>query len=146
MPLAALCNTFRSRWQALTQQLWPETPRESSERELARLQGELARRYRRLLDRRSRIEVVRARLTEQEKRIVELSRQAPLAAGKRNSDLTASLHRLQRLAERNRDRLQEHEEVYGLQLKLLERKKRLRLALLRGDVVVLPHDEVECGG
>jgi hypothetical protein len=146
MPLAALCNTLRSRWQTLTQQLWPETPREYTERELAHLKAELSRRYRRLLDRRSRIEEVRARLTEQEKQIVELSRQALLTVGKQNSDLAASLHRLQRSAERNRDRLQEHEEVYGLQLKLLERKKRLRLALLRGDVVVLPQDEVECGG
>lgn len=143
MPLAALCNTLRSRWQALTQQLWPDTSKQSTEKELARLKMELARRYRRLLDRRSRIEEFRVRLAEQEKQIVALSRQLPAVTGKQDADVAASLDRLQRAAQRNRDRIDQHETAYSRQLEILERKKRLRLTLLRGDVVAVPHDEVE---
>jgi hypothetical protein len=136
MPLAAFCQILRSRWQTLTQQLWPDTPEQRTETELARLRSELARRYRRLLQRRCRIEQILARLAEQEQQIDELSREALDVVGERSWELAGSLERLQRAARCNRDRLREHEQAYGLQLQALERKKHLRLALLRGEVVV----------
>jgi hypothetical protein len=143
MLLAAFCKSLRSRWQALSQQIWPDTPHERTERELARLKTDLARRYRRLLLRRGRIEQVRTRLMEQEKQIVELSRQALDTAREQATDPAVSLQRLQSAAQRNRDRLVAHEQAYTLQLQVLERKKQFRLALLRGDVVVVPEKDAE---
>jgi hypothetical protein len=144
MLLAAFCKTLRSRWQALTQQIWPDSPRQRTQRELARLQTDLARRYRRLLQRRCRIEKVSAHLTEQEKQIVELSRQVPDAAGEQAQDLAAMLGRLQRAARRSRNRLEQHEQAYSHELAALERKKHVRRALLRGDVVVVSsHDAMD---
>jgi hypothetical protein len=141
MLLAAFCKSLRSRWHCLSQHLWPDAPQQRIERELARLKVDLARRYRRLLQRRCRIEQVRDRLAQQEQQIYELSRQALAENGEHSGVLAESLQRLQLAACRNRDRLQEHEQAYTLQLQGLERRKHLRLALLRGDMVVtIPND------
>jgi hypothetical protein len=137
MPQPALCRLFRSRWQAFKQQLWPDTDQERTERELDRLKVELSRRYRRLLLRRCRIERVQGRLTKQEQRIDELTRQTLGACGEQTLELEDTIQHLQRSAQRNRDRLRDHEDAYRLQLAMLERKKHLHLAMLRGDVVPL---------
>jgi hypothetical protein len=142
MPQPALCRLFRSRWQALKQQLWPDTTQERTERELDRLKVELSRRYRRLLLRRCRIERVQVRLAKQEQRIDELTRQTLDTCGEQTLELETTIQHLQCSAQCNRDRLREHEEAYRSQLEILERKKHLHLALLRGDVVLsAPNDD-----
>jgi hypothetical protein len=143
MPLAVFCRTLLSPWRSLSQQLWPDTPQHRNERELARLKGELSRRYRRLLQRRCRIEQLRARLSRQEQQLDELSRQPHDAPGERAESLESSLQQLQRAARRNRDRLFEHEQAYSAELDLLEQKKHLRLAMLRGEIVVIPRNDAD---
>ncbi|HTU17565.1 MAG TPA: hypothetical protein VMG10_05830 [Gemmataceae bacterium] len=64
MPWFTFCRLFRSRWQRLTWLLWPDTLRERLQAELARLDGELAQRYQRLLKCRQKIEKIRFRLRE----------------------------------------------------------------------------------
>jgi hypothetical protein len=89
------------------------------------------------------MERVQARLTKQEQQIDELTRQTFDADKEETGEMESSLQRLQRAVQRNRDRLREHEEAYRLQLETLERKKHLRLALLRGDVVPMPVKDAE---
>jgi hypothetical protein len=57
MNVGALWRSAKRRWQALANELWPTTPREKTQAEMTRLDGELAILYGRLVRLRSRIEL-----------------------------------------------------------------------------------------
>src|SRR5262245_56496004 len=115
MSVAAFCQAVRSRWQALAEYVWPPTPEQRLAAEIDRRARELARRYRRLVARRRKIEALRDRLAEQG---------------------TPSWMR-------NHRRLAEQEERYQRERRTYLRCKQLRLALLRGQVIVC--DEPDAG-
>ena len=122
MSVAAFCRAVRSQWQALAQLVWPEGPEQRTQAEVARLTEELYGRYRRLVLRRHRIEQLRDRLARQERELA--------------GEPCGPAEHLRAALERNRARLAEHESAYARQRQAFLRRKRLRLALLRGQVVV----------
>jgi hypothetical protein len=112
----------------LTQRVWPESPAERARAEIARLAGEMARRYQRLVRRRCVIEQLRGRLEQQTRRIAGWSGPA--------GDGPLSLEGLRQAMARNRERLQRQLEAYDRQRDALDRCKELRRRLERGEVVV----------
>lgn len=131
MSVSAICREVRSRWQAFTQLVWPEAPEQQTQAHVEQLTEELARRYRRLVRRQQHVQDVRARLTRQERQLI--TRSLRLANPCKDED------RLRRAIERNRERLAHHERVYAQERETFCQRKALRLALLRGQVVV-SHD------
>ncbi|MFO0845491.1 MAG: hypothetical protein U0797_24420 [Gemmataceae bacterium] len=120
MTLTAFYRIVQSRWDSLSQKLWPRDVEQLCRAEIARLTDELEGRYARLVRRRRKIEQVRDRL-----------------AGLERADLgLAGEDSAVRAIERNRDRLAELEEGYDRQLRAFLRLKRLRRAIMRGQVVV----------
>jgi hypothetical protein len=129
MALAAFCRAVRSRWHTLTQLVWPSTAEELARDEVRHLSDELAVCYERLLRRRARIERLRDRLAAQQRQMERLA-----------------CDRLARAVGRNRERLARLEECYERTRRLYDRKKQLRLALLRGEVVVVvPRQGADAG-
>jgi len=122
MSVAAFCRVVRSRCQALAEYVWPATPEQRLQAEIARRTDELAWCYRRLVARRRKIEALRDRLAEQER---ELQATAPLSA-----------EHLHQARMRNHRRLAEQEERYIRERWAYLRRKQVRLALLRGQVTV----------
>lgn len=122
MSVAAFCRVVQSQWQALAHYVWPATPEQRREAELARRTADLARRYRRLVRGRRKIEALRDRLALRER---ELASEAPL-----------SPQQLLLARERDRRRLADLEARYDLQRSEYLRRKQLRLALVRGELAV----------
>jgi hypothetical protein len=122
MSVAAFCRVVQSQWQAFTEYVWPPPPEQRLQAELARRTADLARRYRRLVRRRRKIEVLRDRLARQERELAEQPSPFP----------EPLLH----ARERSRQRLAEHEARYARQRQEYLSHKQLRLALLRGQVVL----------
>jgi hypothetical protein len=114
-------------WRTFTQLLWPESPQEQTQTSIAHLTDEMARRYRRLIERQQRIEEIRARLIRQEH--------------ERTVPPLTSDDRLFKAIERNRLKLAEHEARYARQRRGYLRCKQLRQALLRGQVIVRPQPD-----
>jgi hypothetical protein len=123
MSITILWRTVRGRWHDLVQQVWPDSPEERARAEIARLSGDLSRRYRRLVRLRQRIEQVRDLRDRQQRYLNEPSLEAP--------------GRLQRSVERLRERLARLEGVYEDRRRQLERRKRLREALASGRMQVV---------
>jgi hypothetical protein len=105
MSITTLWRTVRGRWHDLVQQLWPDSPEERTRAEIAHLTDDLARREKRLIRLRQRIERLLGRTD-------------------------AGQERVQR-------RLARLEEVYQEGCRQLDRRKRLRQALLRGRMQVV---------
>jgi hypothetical protein len=59
MGVGGLWRGARRRWRALAAELWPSTPAEKTQEELARLEGELAILYARMLSLRRKIDACR---------------------------------------------------------------------------------------
>ena len=118
---------FRSRWQEIARQLWPETPREQLQSELARLDAELGRRQNRLLSLRKRIEKIHNSLNRRERRLAQLA--ALMQESPANADVSAELERQQRNIDRLRERLRERECGYARRLARLRRRKQAWAAL-----------------
>ncbi len=110
MSLTDLWRAVRAHWHDVTQQLWPDSPEERTRAEIDRLTADLARRQRRLVRLRCRVEQARDRLAREQQR-----------------------HR----AERLRDRLARLEDAYQAGCRQFDRRKRLREALVRGRVQVV---------
>jgi hypothetical protein len=135
MALSTFYQAVRSHWRALARRVWPDSPEQQKQAEIARLTDELACRHRRLVLRNARIEQIRDRLARQQRRIAEVEALVRGGAG-RAWELALDLERLHRAVGRNRSRLRRHQEAYHRQVLVLQRKKQLRLALERGEVVV----------
>src|SRR5262245_24061187 len=102
----------------LVQQFWPDSPEEHTRAEIDRLNAELARRYRRLVRLRQRIEQFRDCLTRRQGQLNEPSHEVP--------------ERLGRSVERLRERLARLEGAYQAGCRQLQRRKRLREDLVSG--------------
>src|SRR5262245_22059413 len=72
MNVGELWRGARRRWRALTAELWPSTPAEKTQEELARLAGELSALYARMLNLRQRIDACRGRDAERVARLEAL--------------------------------------------------------------------------
>jgi chromosome segregation ATPase len=134
---------FRSRWQEIARQFWPQTPRQQAQSELERLDAELGRRQRRLLSLRKRMERLHNHLNRCEQRLAQLAalgQQAPADA-----DVSSELECQWRRADCLRDRLQEREREYARRLARLRQRKReraeLRERLLSGSLPKPTGDE-----
>jgi hypothetical protein len=134
---------FRSRWQEIARQFWPETPREQLQSELARLDAELRRRQNRLLSLRKRIERRRHYLNGSErnmKRFVAPAQETPPA-----TIMAAELERRQRNIDCLRDRLRKLERGYSQRLARLRKLKQewteLRERFLSGSLPKRISDE-----
>jgi hypothetical protein len=139
MALAAFCQAVRSQWQTLTQLVWPDSPQQQARDEIQHLTEELVGRYRRLVQRRSKIERLRERLAAAQRRVETLSGLASSGTAAEGAwEMALTLERLHRAVQRNRARLVRLEEAYERRRLCFERKKQLRLALARGEVVVVP--------
>jgi hypothetical protein len=115
MSISVLWRAVRGRWYTLVQELWPDSPEELTRAEIARLTDDLARRHGGLIRLRRRIEQAR-------------DRQQRLLA-----DPSLAADRLQRSVER----LIRLEAVYEKKCRQLRRRKRLREALVRGQMQVV---------
>ncbi len=118
---------FRSRWQDIARQFWPETPRQQLQTELARRDAELGRRQNRLLLLRKRIEKLHHLLMVREqglKQLVALVSKTP-----KDADLTARLQRYERKIELLRKLLEKHERGYARRLARLRQRKQERTEL-----------------
>jgi hypothetical protein len=133
MWITAVWRAARDRWHRLVQKLWPDSPEELTRAEIARLNSELSRRVRRLIRLRQRTDQVRDRLAWQQRQLSEPATAAP--------------DRLGRSVERLRNRLARLEETYQERCRQLERRKRLRSALISGRMqvvdVLLPDGRVD---
>lgn len=134
---------FRSRWQEIARQFWPETPREQLQSELARLDAELGRRQSRLLFVRKRIEKIHHCLKRRERRLAQLAALAQKLPA--DADVSAELERRQRNIDCLRERLQQREYSYARRLARLRRRKQewaaLRERLLSGPLPKTMDDE-----
>ena len=122
MAMLTLWRAVRGRWHDLVEAVWPASPEERTRAEIARLGDELAHGCRRLLRLARRIEQVRTLLERQQRLLNET---APESAA------------VQRSVERLRDRLSRLEQFYDRRRQQIERRKRLRAALMSGQVCVV---------
>lgn len=114
MSVTAFCQLVQARWHALTEAVWPPSAEQLAHAEIARLTAELERRYQKLVARSRKIEELRARLAQQATHHVAHAR--------------------------NQRKLAAHEARYAQQRRAYLQRKRLRLALARGEVVVIRED------
>ena len=112
MSVTAFCQVIQSQWQALAEYVWPETPEQRTQKEIARRTADLAQRYRRLLHGRQRIEALRDRIARQER--------------EQRGEFRV----------RTQQRLTDLEARYARQREEYLRRKQVQLALLRGQLVV----------
>lgn len=122
MTLTWFCRAVRSQWQTVRQLVWPETVQQRTEAEIQRLTRELSRRYIGLIRRKRKIAHLQDRLDQLERQL-------------RQPTLT-SLEPLFRACARLRQRLGDQERKYQQQRQAFLRRKQLRLALVRGEVLV----------
>jgi hypothetical protein len=134
---------FRSRWQEIARQFWPETPHEQLQSELAHLDAELRWRHNSLLSLKKRIEKLRYYLNCSEyksKWLVAPAQKMPAA-----TTGVTELERRQRNIDRLRERLQRHERGYAQRLARLRKLKQewteLRERLLSGSFPKRVSDE-----
>lgn len=134
MPEDSFLHSFGSQWREMVCHLWPQTPRERAQAELARLDAELTQRQSRLLLFRKKIEKLRHCLEHRELRLsmlAALAKNTPLNAGVR-----AEWEQQQQTVERLRERIEERERVYARRLARLRKQKQqrteLRVQLLSG--------------
>lgn len=136
-------DLFRSRWQEIVRQFWPETPRQQLQSELARLDAELGRRQKRLLLLRKRIEKIHNILKHRERRLAQLT--ALVQQTPADTDVSAKLERQQRNIDCLRERLQKRECSYARWLARLRQRKQewaeLRERLLSGPLPKTMDDE-----
>jgi hypothetical protein len=135
-------HSFRSNWLEIASQLWPETPRERAQAELARLDEELARRQSRLLLFQKKTEKIRNCLECRELRLsmlAALARKTPM-----NTGLMAEWEHQEQIADHLRECVHERERVYTRRLARLQRQKQkrteLRIRLVSG-ALPKPADE-----
>ncbi len=122
MSESSFLDLFRSRWQEIARQFWPQTPREQLQSELSRLDAELGRRQDHLLALRKRIEQLHYCLKRREHRLASLLdklQQTPAHAS-----MSAELERQQRSVDHLRKRLRERESGYARRLARLRRRKQ----------------------
>ena len=119
MSVRDLCRNVRSQWVAFSRMVWPEDSGQLTQATIEQLDDELARRYRRLLARRRRIEAVRDLVSRQEGRL----REQPDSLSLRE----AVVH--------NRDCLAELENAYARRRQVFARRKKLLKAMRSGRVV-----------
>jgi hypothetical protein len=136
MSEGSFIHSFRSNWQQIASQLWPQTPRERARAELERLDAELAFRQTRLLLFQKKTEKIRNCLECRELRLsmlAALAQKAPM-----NTGVWAEWEHQQRTADRLRERLQERERVYARRLARFRRQKQrrteLRIRLVAGSL------------
>jgi hypothetical protein len=127
MSEGSFIHSFRSNWQQIASQLWPQTRRERAQAELERLDAELAHRQTRLLLFQKRTEKIRNCLECRELRLSMLAavaRKTPM-----NTAVLAEWEHQQRTADYLRECLQERERVYARRLACLRRQKQIRTEL-----------------
>ncbi len=127
MSEGSFIHSFRSNWQQIASQLWPQTPRERAQAELERLDAELAFRQTRLLLFQKRTEKIRNCLECRELRLSMLA--ALLQKTPMNTGILAEWEHQQLAADRLRECLQERERVYARRLACLRRQKQIRTEL-----------------
>jgi predicted nucleic acid-binding Zn-ribbon protein len=147
MSESSFLERFRSRWQEIARQFWPETPREQLQSELTRLDAELRLRQNRLLSLRKRIEKLRYHLNGSERNMTRLV--APAQEMPAATTGGAELERRQRNIDRLRERLQKHERGYARRLARLRNLKEewteLRERFLTGSLAKRTSDESDPG-
>jgi hypothetical protein len=135
MSVAEFCQTVRSRWQAFTRLLWPETARGRLDAEIRCRDDELRRRYEALLRRRRHIERLRGRLDKDQRRAaaLDVEVQRCVAAGEPDKGYppALALYQLRQRIERRQRRLAGHERKYRRQRAAFDRRKRQRQELQR---------------
>ena len=137
---SAFWQAVRDGWQSLARQLWPATPEQEARDALAHLDAELARRYRRLVRRQLRIEQLRDRLAQHERRAADLAFRLGdgLLSGDGPFGAVLSLDRARRAAGRARRRLLAQEQAYLQDRARFDRRKQTRQELQRGLLVPVP--------
>jgi len=145
MTESSFLKLFRSRWQEIARQFWPETPHEQLQSELARLDAELDRRQNRLLILRKRIERLRYDLNLRER---NLTRQAAQAQEMRTATAVDPERKCRRRnIDRLRERLQKYERGYAQRLvrlrKLKQKRTQVRKRLLCGSLPKRTSDECD---
>jgi hypothetical protein len=127
MSKGSFIHSFRSNWQQIASQLWPQTPREQAQAELERLDAELAFRQTRLLLFQKKTEKIRNCLECRELRLSMLA--ALVQKTPMNTGVLAEWEHHQRTADCLRERLQERERVYARRLACFRRHKQIRTEL-----------------
>ncbi|GEM_PF-6430148 len=120
-------DLFRSRWQELARQLWPETPHEQLRLELTRLDAELRRQQSCLLLFRKRIEKIHDRLKHRQYCLELLT--ARMQKAPADGDAIAEREHQERYIDRLEERLRQLEHGYTRRLArlLLRKQKRAEL-------------------
>lgn len=118
----SLLDFFRSRWQEIARQFWPETPREQLQTALARLHAELELRQNDLLHLRKQVDKLHYRLKRREHRLAQLA--TPVQRTPMDDDVSAELNCQQRSIDRLRERLQECERGYARRLARWRQRKQ----------------------
>ncbi|HEY7327525.1 MAG TPA: hypothetical protein VH592_07795 [Gemmataceae bacterium] len=138
----SLLDLFCSRCLEIAREIWPATPREQLESELASVDAELSHRQSRLLFCRRRIEKLHDRLKRRENRLARLA--ASVQKIPTDASLIEVLERIQRGNGRLRERLQALEHGYARRLERFRQKKQkwseFRERLLSGSLRK-PEDE-----
>ncbi len=142
MSRSSFLELFRNRWQEIARQLWPESPREQLQSELACLDAEL-RRQNSLLSLQKRIERLRSYLNGSERKTKRLV--APAQGMPAVTAVCAESERRKRNIDRLRERLQRHERGYAQRLARLRKLKQewteLRERLFSGSLPKRISDE-----
>ena len=138
--IAALWQTVRDSWQDLSRQLWPPTVEQQTRDALAELDAELAWRYRRLVQRQCKLEQLRDRLAQHERRVADLSvlLAASVPPGQDPLEVALDLDRARRATDRTRQLLQAGEGSYRQARAAFDRRKRVHQDLQRGLLVPAP--------
>jgi gamma-glutamyl:cysteine ligase YbdK (ATP-grasp superfamily) len=122
MSRSSFLKLFRNRWQEISRQFWPETPREQLQSELACLDAELEGRQNRLLALRKRIEKLHYCLKRREHRVASLTDNVQRMTA--SADMSAELEGQQRSIDHLRERLQERERGYARRLARFRQRKQ----------------------
>ncbi len=127
MSESSFLELFRSRWQEIARQFWPQTPHERLQSELARLDAELERRQSRLLCLRKRIEELHRYLKRREKCLAQLA--ALVQEMPADTNVSAELERQQRSLDHLRERVRQRERSYSQRLIRLRQRNQERAKL-----------------
>jgi hypothetical protein len=133
MSLKDFCHAVQTQWRTLVQTVWPERLPEIFQSEQERLDRVIQRRWLRLVVVRRRIDRLLTALGRQQQCLRDLS--ARLLTRPQDGD-RAAWERLQLAVARKRAKVERLERGYEQECEALDRLRRARRALGRGEVVV----------